>query len=154
MSTKLKELFQESKTQPPRIESIGLTKLLFRPRKISSPNQSRRLISGGLVAHYPLHVEMEMVVQGYISEILQAHQSYLSKGDDKFAIAVYWGNPVRIEIKPLERLRRLQDSHWRGGLWKLLGDRAETYNPTKHINIGYISGDGLSATKLCAIVEA
>lgn len=96
---------------------------------------------------------MGLVIQEYVSEILQAHQSPLSKGDDKFAIVVYWGSPIRIDVKPLERLRRLEDSHYRTKLWKELGDRAETYDPTKHINLGYISGDGLSMAKLQAIVE-
>jgi hypothetical protein len=94
-----------------------------------------------------------MVVREYISEILQIHQSQLGKGDDRFAIAIYWGNPIRFEVKPLERLRRLQESNWRIEFWQELSDRAETYDPTKHINLGYISGDGLSMTKLQAIVE-
>lgn len=139
--------------KPKPVEPIAIGKLLFRARNTSSPNQSHRLMSGGLVAHYPLRVELDMVVQEYISEILQVHQSHLSKGDDQFAIAVYWGNPIRFEVKPLERLRRLQESNWRTEFWKELGDRAEAYDPTKHINLGYISGDGLSMFKLHAIVE-
>lgn len=148
--SQLKILLQK----PPKpVEPIAISKLLFRPRNTSSPNQSRRLMSNGLVAHYPLHAEADLVIQEYISEILQLHQSQLGKGDDQFAIAVYWGNPMRLEVKSLERLRRLQESNWRVDFWKELGDRAEVYDPTKYINLGYISGDGLSIFKLHAIVE-
>lgn len=135
------------------VEPIPIGRLLFRPRNHASPNQSHRLPSNGLVAHYPLHVEAELVIQEHISEILQVHQSQLNKGDDQFAIAIYWGSPIRIDVKTLERLRRLEDSHHRTKLWAELGDRAENYDPTTHVNIGYISGDGLSMAKLQAIVE-
>jgi hypothetical protein len=134
--------------------AIAIKDLLYRPRNPFSPNQSRRLVSNGLVAYYPIHVETGLVVKEYISEILQEHQSFLGKGNDQFAIVVCWGRKIRIEVKPLERLRHLEDSHWRADLWRELGDRAETYNPATHVNIGYISGDGLDCTKLQAIVEA
>jgi hypothetical protein len=139
------------KPKPP--EAIAINRLLFRPRNSESPNQSRRLMSDGLVAHYPVNVEADLVIAECISEILQEHQSCLGKGIDHFAIAIYWGNKIRIEAKPLERLRWLQDSNWRTDFWKTLGDRAESYNPTTHLNIGYISGDGLGCTKLQAIME-
>ena len=134
------------------MQPFTISKLLFCPRNKSSPNQSKRLIGNGLVAHYPLFVELDLVIQEYISEILQVHQSQLGKGDDRFAIAIHWSSPLRIEIKPLERLRRLEDSQSRTQFWKELGDRAETYDPSKFINLGYISGDGLSMTKLQSIV--
>lgn len=111
-------------------------------------------MSDGLVAHYPVNVEADLVIQEYISEILQEHSSFLNKGNDRFAIVLYWGEKVRVEAKSLGRLRGLQDSNWRASFWKLLGDRAETYDPTKHFNLGYISGDGLSCSKLQAILEA
>lgn len=110
-------------------------------------------MSDGLVACYPVRVEADLVFQEYVSEILQEHQSFLGRGNDRFAIIVYWGNKIRIEAKPLDRLRWLEDSNWRSSFWKELGDRAESYDPTKNINLGYISGDGLSCLKLQAIVE-
>ena len=60
-------------------------------------------MGNGLVAHYPLRVEFDLVIQEYISEIIQVHQSHLGKGDDRFAIVIYWSSPLRIQIKPLER---------------------------------------------------
>jgi hypothetical protein len=110
-------------------------------------------MADGLVAHYPLRVEADLVIEEYISEILQIHQSHLGKGEDQFAIVIHWGNPIRFGVKSLERLRWLEENNWRTTFWKDLGDRAETYDPTRHINVGYISGDGLSLTKLQAIVE-
>lgn len=149
--SQLKSLLQKQK---PPVEAIAINSLLFRPLNKEIPSQSRRLMSDGLVSHYPIGVEADLVIDGCISDIMQEHQSHLNKGDDHFAIAVYWGRTnIRIEAKPLKRLRWLQDSNWRTDFWKTLGDRAETYNPTTHLNIGYISGDGLSYSKLQAIVE-
>lgn len=142
------------KAQPkPVSQPIKVGDLLFKVRHPYSPTQSRRLTSDGLIPYYPLRVERDLMFDRYIFDVLAIHNSHLNRGDDRFALVLRWGKTVQIEVKPLERLRRLQDSCWRKGFWKELGDRAETYDPTKHINTGYISGDGLAYTQLQAIVE-